>query len=178
MFRILIAIMSLLVASVAGAVDRETEEKIMLEHIEWLVENGGFEYNNEPLPKVVYATEEQLTAYFYGLDTYLEEGDDLMVVEGIFQSGGEGTIFLLNTFDWNNIADLNVVIHELVHYLQYINGISYDCSVAAELDAYRYQTEWMMENPSSAIEPSYLMAIWIMETCIAEAMAGEETTED
>jgi len=175
MFRILIVSLSLLIAGVAGAVDRETEEKIMLEHIDWLVENGGYEYNDQPLPEVVYGTQEQLTAYFYGLDRYLEEGDDLTPVEGIFQSEDEGTIFLLDDFNWYNTADLDTLVHELVHYLQYINEITYDCSVAAELEAYRYQTEWMMENPSDDIQPSYLMAIWIMETCILEAMEAEAT---
>lgn len=177
MFRILIVSLSLLIAGVAGAVDREIEERIMLEHIDWLVENGGYEYNGEPLPDVVYGTQEQLTAYFYGLDRYLEEGDDLMAVEGIFQSEDEGTIFLLDDFDWYNTEDLDTLVHELVHYLQYISETTYSCSVAAELEAYRYQTEWMMENPSDDIQPSYLMAIWIMETCILEAIEAEATTD-
>lgn len=159
--------------------DRSTEEKIMLEHIDWITNNNSlYEYNGEPLPEIIYGTQEQLTAYFYGLDTYLEEGEDLIPVEGIFQSEGKGTIFLLNDFDWNNTADLDTLVHELVHYLQYINDITYDCSVAAELDAYRQQTEWMIENPANDIQPSYLMAIWIMETCVAEALAREEATED
>lgn len=151
----------------------------MLEHIDWIINNTSlYEYNDEPLPKIVYGTEEELTAYFYGLETYLEQGDDLIPVEGIFQSEAEGTIFLLKGFDWYNTADLDTLVHELVHYLQYINEITYSCSVAAELDAYRQQTEWMNENPANDVQPSYLMAMWIMETCIAEAIAGEETTED
>lgn len=178
MFRILIVSLSLLIAGVAGAADRETEERIMLEHIDWLVENGGYEYNGEPLPDVVYGTQEQLTAYFYGLDRYLEEGDDLTPVEGLFESKENGVIFLLEDFDWHDVTDLDTIVHELVHYLQYISETTYDCSVAAELEAYRHQTEWMMENPSDDIQPSYLMAIWIMETCILEAMQAEEATED
>jgi len=183
MFKIFVASLSLLVASVAGAVDRETEERIMLEHIEWLAEDSStFEYNDEPLPAVVYATQDQLGAYFYGLDKWLQNQQDLVPIEGIFRSEGEGTIFLLDDFDWTSNEHIDVVVHELVHYLQYINDVSYDCSIAAELDAYKYQTYWMIDNPSSKPMPSYLMAIWIFETCLLEAMKAEdeaaEATED
>jgi hypothetical protein len=175
MYKILIASLSLLVASVAGAVDRELEEKVMLENIEWLAEeSSNLEYNGEPLPAIVYATQDQLSAYFYGLDKWVQNQEDLVPVEGIFRSEGEGTIFLLDDFDWESNEHLDVIVHELVHYLQYINDISYDCSIAAELDAYKYQTYWMMGNPSSKPMPSYLMAIWIFETCLLEAMEAED----
>lgn len=173
MFRILIVSLSLLIAGVAGAADRETEERIMLEHIDWLVENGGYEYNGEPLPDVVYGTREQLTAYFYGLDRYLEEADDLIPVEGLFVKKGNGIIYLPSDFDWYDVTDLDTIVHELVHYLQYINGITFSCSIGAELDAYGQQTEWMIENPSDDIQPSYLMAIAIMQVCVAEAMEAD-----
>lgn len=174
MFKNLIIVLSLFVAGVAGAVDRETEERIMLEHIDWLVNNSSeYEYNGEPLPAVVYGTQEQLTAYFYGLDVYLEQGEDLIPVEGLFEHGGAGTIFLLEGFDWNRIEDLDTLVHELVHYLQYINGITFSCSIGAELDAYGQQTEWMIENPSDDIQPSYLMAVAIMQVCVAEAMEAD-----
>ena len=155
--------------------DRSVEEAKMLEIINWLLsESQIYEYNDEPLPKVVYATQEQLGAYFYGLDNYLENENTLIPIEGIFRSADEGTIFLLENFDWENDSTMDVVVHELVHYLQYINGVTFSCSVAGELDAYKFQTIWLMDNPlPNRREPSFLMATYILETCIKESIAKQ-----
>ena len=154
--------------------DRSIEEAKMLELINWIVEESQiYEYNDEPLPKIVYATQEQLGAYFYGLDTYLENEDKLIPIEGIFRSADEGTMFLLEDFDWERGSTMDVVVHELVHYLQYINGRTFSCSVAGELDAYKFQTIWLMDNPlPNRREPSFLMATYILETCIKESLAN------
>lgn len=173
-FSFLFLLLSILLTStVILAKDRSIEEAKMLEIINWLVEESQiYEYNDDPLPKIVYATQEQLGAYFYGLDTYLENENTLIPIEGIFRSADEGTIFLLEDFDWGNGSTIDVIVHELVHYLQYINGITFSCSVAGELDAYKFQTIWLMDNPlPNRREPSFLMATYILETCIKESIA-------
>lgn len=148
------------------------EEAKMLELINWIVEESAiYEYNDEPLPKIVYATQEQLGAYFYGLDTYLENEDKLIPIEGIFRSANEGTMFLLKDFDWESGSTMDIVVHELVHYLQYINGRTFSCSVAGEIDAYKFQSIWLMDNPiPNRQAPTFLTAVYILETCIAESL--------
>ena len=148
------------------------EEAKMLELINWIVEESAiYEYDDEPLPKIVYATQEQLGAYFYGLDTYLENEDRLFPIEGIFRSADEGTMFLLEDFDWENGSTMDIVVHELVHYLQYINGRTFSCSVAGEIDAYKFQSIWLMDNPIPNRQvPTFLTAVYILEKCIAESL--------
>ena len=155
------------------------EEAKMLELINWLVDESAiYEYNDEPLPKIVYATQEQLGAYFYGLDTYLENEDKLFPIEGIFRSADEGTMFLLDDFDWESGSTMDVVVHELVHYLQYINGRTFSCSVAGEIDAYKFQSIWLMKNPiPNRQAPTFLTAVYIIETCIAETLRNSNLGE-
>lgn len=172
LFSVVIAFILLLVFA-KPAYTETIEEAKMLELINWIIDESAiYEYNDEPLPKIVYATQEQLGAYFYGLDNYLENEDKLISIEGIFRSADEGTIFLLDDFDWESGSTMDVVVHELVHYLQYINGMTFSCSVAGELDAYKFQTIWLMDNPlPNRREPSFLMAVYILETCVKESIA-------
>jgi hypothetical protein len=175
MFKTFLSTLTLLILSfiLAKPVYAESvEEAKMLELINWIVEESAiYEYNDEPLPKIVYATQEQLGAYFYGLDTYLENEDKLIPIEGIFRSADEGTMFLLEDFDWESGSTMDVVVHELVHYLQYINGRTFSCSVAGEIDAYKFQSIWLMDNPiPNRQAPTFLTAVYILETCIAESL--------
>ena len=155
------------------------EEAKMLELINWIIDESAiYEYNDEPLPKIVYATKEQLGAYFYGLDTDLENEDKLLPVEGICRSADEGTMFLLDDFDWESGSTMDVVVHELVHYLQYINGRTFSCSVAGEIDAYKFQSIWLMKNPiPNRQAPTFLTAVYIIETCIAETLRNSNLGE-
>jgi len=51
-----------------------------------------------------------------------------------------------------------IVVHELIHFLQNINGITAqtDCIPSLEEPAYRLQAEWQRENDHPGPYPNFL----------------------
>ena len=179
MIRFITAILiALCIPFYAFARDRDVELAEMQKHIDWLAEVYHLPHNGQALPLVVYLSQEQMNIFFYGEEKYIEDKkkDNVTPVEAVFQpTVGSGVIYLQNDFHWNNIEDADTVVHELVHYLQHINKTKYSCNLLKELDAYKYQSLWMLENPSARQAPTFLTAIAILETC---AQSWEPPTED
>ena len=55
----------------------------------------------------------------------------------------ERTIYLPDTFKGDTIAELSVLVHEVVHHMQSIAGLRYDCPQAREKQAYLAQQKWL-----------------------------------
>ena len=53
------------------------------------------------------------------------------------------TIYLPLTWTGGTAADLSMLVHEMVHHLQNIGGIRYECPAAREELAYRAQDQWL-----------------------------------
>lgn len=53
------------------------------------------------------------------------------------------TIFLPNGWTAASPADVSVLVHELVHHLQNVGNLKYDCPQAREAPAYRAQSRWL-----------------------------------
>ena len=58
------------------------------------------------------------------------------------------TIHLPKYFDHNNSSHKSILLHELVHHLQYFNDKhkTVDCSAILEEQAYNLQEEWLEEH--------------------------------
>ena len=53
------------------------------------------------------------------------------------------TIYLPLTWTGGTAAELSMLVHEMVHHLQNIGGIRYECPAAREELAYRAQDKWL-----------------------------------
>jgi hypothetical protein len=53
------------------------------------------------------------------------------------------TIYLPEGWIGATPAEVSVLVHELVHHLQNVAGLKYDCSGAREKPAYRAQARWL-----------------------------------
>ena len=53
------------------------------------------------------------------------------------------TIFLSNEWTGATPAESSILVHELVHHLQNVGGLSYDCAEAREKPAYQAQGRWL-----------------------------------
>jgi hypothetical protein len=53
------------------------------------------------------------------------------------------TIHLSESWDSRRVADVSVLVHELVHHLQNSAGLSYECPPARERLAYEAQARWL-----------------------------------
>ena len=53
------------------------------------------------------------------------------------------TIFLSDAWTGNTPVDVSVLVHEMVHHLQNLGGLKYDCAAAREKPAYLAQDQWL-----------------------------------
>jgi len=63
-------------------------------------------------------------------------------VHAIYDDRG-GTIYLPEGWTGATPAEVSVLVHELVHHLQNVAGLKYDCPGAREKPAYRAQARWL-----------------------------------
>jgi hypothetical protein len=145
-----------LVPSLAGADER------FMPHIEWLVENSDLTYDGQPLPSVTYMSYPVLEVTVYGPETVAKaehNGTELPKLRGSYDHI-ENRMLLPEGFDWE--ANQEVIVHELVHFLQYL-GDTPDCVQELERPAYELHWQWVEEHDYPAEEPNWLF-VYMLET--------------
>jgi hypothetical protein len=55
------------------------------------------------------------------------------------------TIFLPTGWTGASPAEVSVLVHEMVHHLQNLSGLKYDCPAGREKLAYKAQNEWLQQ---------------------------------
>ena len=54
-----------------------------------------------------------------------------------------GTIFLRQDWTGSRVADLSILVHEMVHHGQHLAGLTYACPQEREKLAYQAQEQWL-----------------------------------
>ena len=148
----------------------------MLPHIEWLVANSDFEYNGEPLPSVEYISFELMQVAVYGPETVAQaeyNGSTLPTAHAYYDDERD-TIVLQTGFDWDSMDTMHIMVHELVHYLQDINGITDPCLGNLEPEAYQLHDQWMVEHNSPAERPNMLFVYMLRMSCLEDPWYGHD----
>jgi len=119
----------------------------LMKYIQFDVEWTSYKYQNEPLPKVKVLPDELLQIYAYGDFEYAQaeaQGKKLPIMNAVYLPENK-TIYLSERLDLNAPSTEVTLVHELVHYLQDINGYtkSLDGHLACtENEAYEVQMVW------------------------------------
>ena len=72
------------------------------------------------------------------------------------------TIYLPDGWTGATPGEVSVLVHELVHHLQNVAGVKYDCSEAREKPAYRAQARWLELFGTSLVDEFELDAMTIL----------------
>lgn len=126
----------------------ETPSKLMptivAGFIDWIVGKTGWATSGTPLIRL--ASNAQLAKMFYGWDDKLNN-DDLngIHMHGLY-SRKNRIIYLIDTWNPDNLFDRSLLLHELVHYLQMQNKVEADCTEQYEAQAYHLQIAWLREQ--------------------------------
>lgn len=101
-----------------------------------------FTTDNIMPPVVRYLTNEQMEIF---------AGPGMGAAVAIYE---EGYMYLNAEIDYSDDEDLSILLHELVHHVQWFSGENQDphfsaCPIHLENDAYRIQIEWMRDQEVS-----------------------------
>lgn len=130
------------------ALPAAADERLM-KHISWITERSdNLEYNGEPLPEVKTIPTYYLHVWMYGQDTVDEieakENVSSPKIMGVYHHERD-TILVPDEFDPHSEWYSPTLLHELVHYLQDINGTMNDCPGMSEREAYDMSNAWIVE---------------------------------
>lgn len=115
----------------------------------WLSANFNLPALSEP-PKVELVSPARITAIRYqafGVEARRDIAamppvSDPRDTVAIYDDANR-TIYLPLTWTGGTAAGLSVLVHEMVHHLQNVGGIRYECPAAREELAYRAQDKWL-----------------------------------
>ena len=110
-----------------------------------------------PTPEITFLTEQQMAAKFCG-------GKPCGNLLGMVPKE-DGAVYLKDTLDvQRNMEARGILLHELVHYVQYQRNsptLANECMTwkAREVQAYRIQGNWLYENNVAISMPTYNIAL-------------------
>lgn len=151
-------------------VDRLTE--LMLESTEWIIDNTDYEYNGEPLPRTLFYSQEVMQIEYYGEEVARSKDVNLNRIYALYDEESNTIIF---DKDIDPEEYRSVVLHEMVHYIQKINGVYEEYekysprrkAACLESEAYLLMEKWMDERdiPLSKLEINKLYIYMLVSSC-------------
>lgn len=130
----------------------------------WISSHTPLTYDSSNVPDVLFVPQDKLVEILYqgnvpqGLDV------DSVSVAGLYNYK-DGNIYLLDDIDVSTIEGKAVLLHELVHYLQYQHGVdkSVACMRKLERSAYDAQAKYLQEHGKS---PNFNeLHVMLVSTC-------------
>jgi hypothetical protein len=127
----------------------------LTEIVEWLASNFDLPATGE-LPRVEFAPPLKIAAMRYKSMLPLAWREDsipdpatqtvgLREVIAVYRDD-QRTIYLNQRWTGATPAEMSVLVHEMVHHIQNVAGLKYDCPAAREKAAYLAQNEWLKRH--------------------------------
>lgn len=112
-------------------------EELIALMLAWLSSSLGLPSGVDP-PAVAFVAPEVLVQVRYGS----AEIDDGTQVIALYDDESQ-TVLLQVGWDGRDTVDSSVLLHELVHHVQNVAGLTYPCPAAREELAYQAQAAWL-----------------------------------
>ena len=113
----------------------------------WINGHTPLAYEDTPLPSVTTASQQELQRIRFSGD--MPEGieTDTANTVGVYVFQ-ERKIYVWEDYDFDTVEGKAALVHELVHYLQYENGLhkSVDCTAQLELAAYNAEAKYLKQH--------------------------------
>lgn len=113
----------------------------------WIGSHTPLAYDGSHAPGVVRVHHDELVQILYQDDRPRDIDVDNVSVAGLYNFK-DGNIYLLDSVDVSTVEGRAVLVHELVHYLQYHHGQdkSIQCMRMLEPQAYRTQADYLDQH--------------------------------
>jgi hypothetical protein len=128
-------------------------KEVMLGLLLWISQNTGLVYDGEGgLPEVKQVEARKIATLFFKeqIPAYLSPTDVQRITEHIeaIYHPDTRTVYVRHGVDLTSTYGKSTLLHELVHFLQYQNGVDRKvaCVNALEKDAYRAQAAYLRQK--------------------------------
>ena len=113
-------------------------DKLIVALLTWISLQIGVEMPQPPRVRLV--TQRELVELAYG-----KSAPEGVSVKAMYQRKSK-TVHLSEAWRPDSLEDRGILLHELVHHVQEVAGLSYPCIAAREALAYHLQAQWLKEN--------------------------------
>jgi hypothetical protein len=119
--------------------------EIILSLILWATQNSGLAYSGQALPEIKQVSNVELAEVIF--EGNVPAGYQEYQLAALYQNN-LNRIYVSNVIDIDSDYGKSVLLHELVHFLQYKVGYheNNDCLRSLEVDAYRLQNKYLVSN--------------------------------
>ncbi|MEM7541124.1 MAG: hypothetical protein AAF384_05995 [Pseudomonadota bacterium] len=108
--------------------------------LRWLNDNSQFQHNIDDVPGVKRVSSLQMAKLAFGEDLPKAVDPEKMRIFGLYNFN-ERAVYLLDSLDLNSAQGKGVLLHELVHFLQYQYDEDENAQCMAELEGLAYLLE-------------------------------------
>lgn len=148
-----------------------TSDEMMLDMIEWIEKNSKYKYNGEKLPWIELRTQEEVCEVLF-------ENPPENCIAIAYYDHNLNTIFISPTPIGNMVEEKFievVLLHELVHFLQFNNGEDENvlCQNALELDAYKLQDKYVEEMGWPKEQRPNMLFAYLVSSCRQDHFSNE-----
>ena len=133
----------------------------------WITSNTPLAYDGSHAPEVIHVPQKQLVQILFEGNVARGVDSERVSVAGLYNFR-DGKVYLLDDVDLDTVEGKAVLVHELVHYLQYYHGIdqTVECMRKLEGQAYEVQANYLTahgkESPFSGLHVLMVSNCWPM----------------
>jgi Zn-dependent peptidase ImmA (M78 family) len=121
-----------------------TETELMVVLLRWINKHSSFNHDLNDLPRILKVNKTQIAQIAFGRTLPAAIDPDTLGIKGLYNFNNR-TIYILDNLDLSVEGDRAILLHELVHYLQYRYGDDKGAECKNELEklAYRLEAEYL-----------------------------------
>lgn len=125
-----------------------TVEQLMAGLVDWIDEHTSFDHDIDKLPGLVFANPHVIAEVAFGGDLPGNIDASSLNILGLYNFNDKA-IYILDSLDMESEEGKGILLHELVHYLQYEDNINENVECKNELEALAYLLEAKYLNDKS-----------------------------
>lgn len=118
----------------------DTDGELAAGLLGWINNHSSFDFDLENIPNIEKVTSTQIAEVAFGGELPEAVDPDSLQIFGLYNFN-DGSVYLLDSIDLDSDEGKGILLHELVHYLQYQTGVDKDAKCMNELESLAYVLE-------------------------------------
>lgn len=120
--------------------DYHSEDELISGLIGWINDHSSFDYKVDDLPTIKKVSSRQIAKTAYGGKLPKAVNPDTLKIYGLYNFN-EKAVYILDSLDLESTEGVGILLHELVHFLQYQHGHDEKVKCKNELESLAYILE-------------------------------------
>lgn len=118
----------------------KTQDELVSGLLGWINNHSSFKYDIDKIPEIKKVSARQIAEVAFGGKLPKAVNPDNLQIFGLYNFN-EGAVYLLDSIDLDTDEGKGILLHELVHYLQYQTGLDDNVKCKNELESLAYVLE-------------------------------------